>query len=203
MAPIFSDTAPIKVSKSVVQPKAIATPTTVKKPESTQNQPKPQLKSKPQASRSKSLPPLGISVRLGANKSTDKSAEQVTEKTSIYGHAPLEQAHLESVWKKFADSQEVFLQQTLLHSIPRLKNDTTVVITLENIFQRDKINDIKSTMMPYLRTHLHNEDVELEIEIPENIENHKAYTPREKLEELMKDNPALVKLIKEFDLELE
>ncbi len=152
----------------------------------------------------KPLPRLGVSIKLGnRNVSQESGDEGVASPAASYGQDTIDVSKLEKAWQEFARKQEKFIQQTLQNAHPHVQESNRLVITLENIFQRDKINDIKSDLMPYLRAELHNDDLALEIIVSEDVETHKAYTPREKLEEMMKDNPALVKLIKEFDLELE
>lgn len=146
-----------------------------------------------------------MSVRFGAKKQadTDQKVEKVVEESASYGNAPLQQKQLNTVWEEYAEQQEGFVKQTLMLANPEVKGDTVIGILLENSFQAEKVMDVKSAMMPYLRNKLNNDSITLDVKISAALESNKAFTPKEKLERLMKDNPALVKLIDTLALEME
>lgn len=146
-----------------------------------------------------------MSVRLGGKKeeTAAEQVEQVAEREIAIKNLPLQQALLHTVWEEFASRQDGFVQQTLMLANPEVKGESVIIINLENSFQAEKVNDVKPEMMPYLRSKLQNEDITLEVKISEALESSKAFTPKEKLELLMKDNPSLVKLVNVLGLEME
>lgn len=201
LAPIFDDDTPLPVaqtaSQSAVKPEVQA-PQTV----APVRPPKPVT---PVQTKSRQLPPLGMSVRFGDKKKavegqdTEAAAEQVVS----YGNTPLDFALLQTVWNDFAQDQETFLQQTLSQANPTIKENAVIHIALVNNFQRDKINEVKAKLLPFLRSHLKNDAISLEVEVSAELESTKAFTPKEKLELMMKDNPALVRLINTLGLEMD
>ncbi len=203
MAPIFDNSAPLSVPQTSSQ--ALAKPQA--QPAKAEAPVAPVEAAKPKSTKPRTLPPLGMSVRFGAKKppkekTEEKPTEQVIEKAASYGNLPVQQAELNVVWEAFAKGQGTFVQQTLMLSHPVLKGESTVHVRLENSFQQEKINDVKPELMPYLRAKLKNDSITVEVSVSASLESTKAFTPKEKLEQMMKSNPALVKLVKTLDLQM-
>ena len=202
MAPIFDNSTPIPVTKTSSQTSAPASPARAAEPV------KKAEPAKPKVAKTRTLPPLGMSVRFGAKKEIKKEPAveqkpQVVEETPAYGNQPVNPAELNKAWEDFAKGQETFVKQTLTRSNPVLKDGTVVHFLVENSFQEDKVNDVKPVLMPYLRDRLNNQAITVVAEVSASLESTKAFTPKEKLERMMKDNPALVKLVKTLDLQMD
>ncbi len=84
-----------------------------------------------------------------------------------------------------------------------LKNETEVIIEIENSAQKESFEPVRQEFLDYLRKNLNNSIVSLRIE--EKITNgiKKAYTPLEKFETMMQKNPALLEMKKRFNMELD
>lgn len=154
------------------------------------------------------LPPLGVSVKLGTHRHREEEAKShshspQTAPQADFQDRPLQQERLEKAWYSFAQKQDSFLQQTLSHSNPTIRGEHGIVIHLENAFQEEKLNEIRQELIPFLRFELKHHQLELIVEIPQEDEHSRAFTPKEKLELLMKKNPSLAKLIDTLDLEME
>lgn len=208
MAEIFKNSA------AIATPNAQATPVAapkVDKPVSAVAKDKPKPAAKPV-----SLPPLGLSVRVTPKPAAapkpvveEKKAPVVIEapvvKTpqAVYGSQPVDVEKLRSVWMDFSNNQTSFLQQTLRSAIPDLKNDTIISITLDNSFQEEKVNSIRQQLLPYLRKTLNNNKLTLDVILTTGTQVSKAYTPKEKLMLMIKENPALGQLIETLALEMD
>jgi hypothetical protein len=134
----------------------------------------------------------------------NQSPGSVTESSQEeYGNQAINLELLRSKWLEFANKQSHFLAQTLRSVIPHIKNEMEVCISLANGFQKEKVDGVYQDLIPYLRKALNNNQFKLNIELSENVKVMKAFTPKEKIEELMKENPALATLIEKFGLEIE
>ncbi len=197
---IFTDDSPIVVNQTS-QPQQKAVPTPQAAPAVKKETAKPSQKSP-----SRPLPPLGLSVKPGANKAAaqkQNSTPIVADKKEEYNDAIVTQESMLKVWETFANQQEAFIKQTLNNADPTLKNGQEICITLENTFKEDKVNEIKTVLMPFLRRQLRNNQLTLSISITDDLVTTRAFTPKEKLELMMKENPALGKLIDTLGLEME
>ena len=128
----------------------------------------------------------------------------------------IEQAHLPNntfsyeeflkVWNKLAeahkaDSLGLFLAMT--KNKPELNNENVVMVFTDNAIQADIVNEKKPELLSKLRKELGNYTVNIQTKINKSIKTEKAYLPAEKLEKLIKKNPAVEKLRTAFNLDLD
>ncbi len=156
-----------------------------------------------------SLPPLGVSIR----KKTTVVAESAVqgekthtsndENVAVSDQNYITESTLLKVWNTFANIQDTFTKQTLANSNPKLTDNSVIKITLENSFKEEKVKEVQSELMQYLRAQLKNPNLLLQIDVTELAVEKRAYTDREKLAVMLKENPALVKLIEVLGLEME
>ena len=60
----------------------------------------------------------------------------------------------------------------------------------------------KNGLLSFLRSHLHNHDITIEVIVNEAVENKFAFTPQDKYNRLNELNPALDLLRKTFELDI-
>lgn len=75
-------------------------------------------------------------------------------------------------------------------------------VTVDNVIQRDAIQEHKPEMLSFLRKNLNNYAVNFEIVINETPKIQKAYLPAEKFQKMVEKNPNLEKLKNDLDLDL-
>lgn len=187
-----------KASSSAAKPEAKAVQTTAPKPEVAPEKtaPKPKVKKK--------LPSLGFSIRGKSNLTTaEKTDEETDSVAEPEGNRPLVPTEVEQHWRTFARAQENFTEQTLLSAIPRVEGDHTITVALQNNFQKKTIEEVQQTLIPYLRKQLNNKDVFLKLNVSAALESTRAFTPHEKLTEMIKEQPDLKLLIERFNLEID
>ena len=109
--------------------------------------------------------------------------------------------------KKYADQKLAAgsrqIHTTLTSKLPRLENETQVILYIENEVQREGFQQHKQDFLDFLRKELKNSSVSLELKEAESTEVKKAYTPIEKFEALKIKNPFLLEMKKRLDLEID
>jgi hypothetical protein len=83
---------------------------------------------------------------------------------------------------------------------PKLEH-TTIVYELPNEGSKIDFEREKPELLGYLRGHLHNHDIQIEVIVNEKIKSKVAFTPQDKFNRLNEINPNLEVLKKMFDLE--
>jgi DNA polymerase III subunit gamma/tau len=86
---------------------------------------------------------------------------------------------------------------------PVIKKDHVVELVADNVIQADLVNEKKPELLSKLRKALRNYSIDIQTRINKSIKAEKAYLPTEKLEMLVKKNPAVEKLMKTFNLDLD
>lgn len=115
----------------------------------------------------------------------------------------VEESALRRYWKEFTQTipTEHVLINTMLNCMPEKIDETHYRITVFNQDQKDRLMQKHTEIGNYLRMNLHNSHIDFTIEIAE-VENIKAFTPREKLIEMKNNSEVFSKLISYFGLEL-
>lgn len=166
---------------------------------------------KPQAAKPQRpgvLPPLGVSIkRTTPTPSVTKAAVAaqgiVPTPVTVQDNMPIDIERMRLVWLDFANTQTSSVSQTLRTAIPDLQNNTEILITIDNAFQQEKVEDIKPILLPYLRKALNNDKITVVIHVSKSLKTNKAFTPKEKLQELMRKNKDLNDLVIKLGLELD
>ena len=70
-----------------------------------------------------------------------------------------------------------------------------------NEMNRVEVNIEKERLLPFLKNHLKNDKIKIEVEISENPKQEQIYTPTEKYQYLLQLNPQLEELRKKFNLD--
>ena len=98
-------------------------------------------------------------------------------------------------------------QPSLLSSLtkrpPRLMDVHLIELTLDSEHELEKVNLNKTALLDIIRKDLNNYSVQLSTPIEEVVTGKKAYTPKEKYEKMLDQNPHLDMLRQKFGLELD
>ena len=116
------------------------------------------------------------------------------------------QERLESVWKKLfseLESEGEYNLAALLNlDVPRLKNKTEIHLNFPNKTNKVELESQKVKVLEALGNELKNDLLTLVIQVNEEEQKNYIYTPKEKYEQLVKINPVVDDIRKEFDLDL-
>lgn len=115
------------------------------------------------------------------------------------------ETQMQEFWFKYADrlgDKGYKIMESLLRiNDPRLEG-TTIIHELPNEGSKIDFEKEKHDLLTYLRSHLHNHEISIELQVNESIDSKKAFTPIEKYHRLNEINPNLDVLKKTFDLDI-
>jgi hypothetical protein len=108
-------------------------------------------------------------------------------------------------WYKYADrlgdKGHKIMESLLRMNEPKLSN-FTIVYELPNEGSKLDFDKEKTELLGYLRGHLHNHEITIEVKVNENVKIKNAFTAQEKYNRLNEINPNLELLRKMFDLDI-
>jgi hypothetical protein len=108
-------------------------------------------------------------------------------------------------WTKYAqklgDKGYKIMESLLLINDPVVQG-TQVTIELPNEGSKLDFESEKNGLLGFLKGHLHNHDITIEVIVNEAVENKFAFTPQDKYNRLNEINPALDLLRKTFELDI-
>ena len=106
-------------------------------------------------------------------------------------------------WFKYAqrlnDKGHMIMESLLRISDPKLEG-TTIIYELPNEGSKIDFEKEKPELLGYLRGHLHNHDISIEVIVNESVKSKIAFTPQDKFNRLNEINPNLEELKRVFDL---
>ncbi len=200
--PKVKDAAPEKPA-----PKDAAAEETAPQPAATDT-----LKAKPAPEPSKATRPSSpvSKISLKINGQDDKKQEPGKNKeiTSL-ADAPktaFTENELISTWNKLALSykeESLGLFMAMTTQKPRLLNDFTIVVSLENAIQEDLVREKQSELLGQLHKTLNNYSIRILTKVSNKTSKQKAYLPKEKLQAIIKKNPEVSRLQKDLGMDLD
>jgi len=108
-------------------------------------------------------------------------------------------------WFKYAqrlnDKGHMIMESLLRISDPKLE-ETKIIYELPNEGSKIDFEKEKPELLGYLRGHLHNHDISIEVIVNEKIKSKTAFTAQDKYNRLNEINPNLEELRKIFDLDV-
>jgi hypothetical protein len=108
-------------------------------------------------------------------------------------------------WTKYAEKLGEkgarIMESLLLMNDPTLEG-TKITIELPSAGAKIDFESEKTTLLGYLKGHLHNHDITIDVVVNESLENKFAFTAQDKYNRLNELNPNLEVLRKTFDLDL-
>ena len=147
----------------------------------------------------------GLSIKNIIKKA--QATPQTERRQLVTVNEPITYENLLVAWEKMANSQTQYprLATAIKQTKPELKEDnTTIIFKVGNSAQQSWIekNSLPS-LIAFLQKELKNSNLNMKVEIVEVAEQEKKlYMPHEKAEFLLKNNPELVELRKDLDLEI-
>ncbi len=135
------------------------------------------------------------------HKAKNSSDEPTTNRNSS-----VSQDELEKAWTIFVDKMEARgeynLAALLKLDTPRLKSKTEIHLTFPNKTNKLELESSKTKVLTFLFDKLENDFLTVNINVDTEEEQKYVYTPKDKYEELVKANPLVDAMRKDFDLDL-
>ena len=91
----------------------------------------------------------------------------------------------------------------MLNNLPAIEDKHKLKLVLDQILQENSINEVLHDLLTFLRRNLMNDFIEMEIIVDTTKENTKVMSPQDKFAKMAEANPALLRLKKEFGLEID
>lgn len=143
---------------------------------------------------------------IQAEKIEEKKVEETERSTSNKRNNPFTEESFLQAYNKYVDSLKDIsprVYSTLLQK-PTFLSPLKIELTLSNQTQEDDFNkNIRADISSFIRNELNNDNIVLELRISEVEEGNRLYTPEDKYKHMLAKNPALGKLKKQFNLDLE
>ena len=135
------------------------------------------------------------------HKAKNSSDEPTTNRNSS-----VSQDELEKAWTLFVEKMEARGEYNLAALLnldtPRLKSKTEIHLTFPNKTNKLELESSKTKVLTFLFDKLENDFLTFNIIVDTEEEQKYVYTPKDKYEELVKANPLVDAMRKDFDLDL-
>jgi hypothetical protein len=197
----------VESSESKVEILEQNTQTETKEELETQN-PKLETELKPETRNSQPATTNISALSLGSIRAKKEMMEAQKGVVKVEEHLPSEdftETEMLELWYKFADrlgDKGAKIMESLLRiSDPKL-DGTIIIYELPNEGSKIDFEKAKPELLGYLRGHLHNHDITIEVVVNEAVKVKNAFTPQDKYNRLNEINPNLEVLKKTFDLDL-
>ncbi len=137
-----------------------------------------------------------------------KSADVIDKDSDeIKNLQPPDTTQVINVWNDFiASIQNDYpeLKSLLMLLNPIINDNMELVLEVKNMLQKDKIEEHKAKLIPFMRDKLQNHFISLKVNVnSEKVESAKPVTPAEKLQFMVEKNAHILDLQKKFGLEPE
>ena len=137
----------------------------------------------------------------GETTSTGGAAQPAPEMNE-----PVQPDALRRVWKQFISTKptEKILISVMAGHLPQLVEGTQYQVTLDSKVQYEKINSYREEIVRYMREQLRNSHIEVRFDVSDEdtAGPHKAFSPREKIQEMIAANESIQTMIGAFSLEI-
>lgn len=142
---------------------------------------------------------------IRAKKELEHANKALVRDSAVLPTEPFTQTEMLEQWYKFAqklvDSKRILMATNMQISEPVL-NGSSIILELPNQSVKEEFEASKNELLGYLRGHLHNHDITIEVVVNETVENKFAFTTQDKYNRLNQINPTLDVLKKTFDLDI-
>ena len=127
----------------------------------------------------------------------DSSASSAHRRTAVFS-----EQQLLAAWQRFIDEHphEKVIVNTMRMSQPARVNDTLYEITVENQGQVEFFNTHRTEIVEFLRNAVKNDMLAINVNIRQGGPAPKIWSPREVVDDMCKQNEAVVTLIRDFEL---
>lgn len=149
------------------------------------------------------MPPR-ISITGGANQANVTEDSNVVYGNTSFDNKPFTDEEFINAWQRFIaeNPKEHILVNTMRMSIPRRIKGEAFQMQVENVGQVDFIHNHLSDLLKFLRSHLSNTNVTLDIIVNEDIGAPRFLSPKDVITEMMGRNEDIKSLIQKFELGL-
>jgi DNA polymerase-3 subunit gamma/tau len=142
---------------------------------------------------------------IRAKRELQESSRTMVKETVELPTEPFNETDMLLHWTKYAqklgDKGYKIMESLLLINDPVL-NGTKITIELPNEGSKIDFESEVNGLLGYLKGHLHNHDISIEVVVNESVENKFAFTAQDKFNRLNEINPSLDVLRKTFDLDI-
>ncbi len=148
-------------------------------------------------------------ISLKINQQQDKAESSKPDKSAEPANLPSESYSIEQftvAWNKLAafyKKSSLALSLAMTSHKPAINQSGKVIIKIDNVIQADLIREKRPEILGAIRQVLKNYQINIETHVVTKKKAEKAYLPTEKLQNLIKKNPAVEKLQKMLGLDLE
>ena len=140
-----------------------------------------------------------------AKRELQETSKAIVKETVQLPTEPFTETDMLLHWNKYAqklgDKGFKIMESLLLINDPVL-NGTKITIELPNEGSKIDFETEKNGLLGYLKGHLHNHDISIDVVVNEGVENKFAFTSQDKFNRLNEINPTLEVLRKTFDLDI-
>jgi DNA polymerase-3 subunit gamma/tau len=148
--------------------------------------------------------PLSLkSVHL---KKEEKSETELEENFDKHPKDVFTQSELETAWKSYhatlLSKGQKSIAATIISNMPKLENNFEITFDIPNSLMSDQVENERPKLMKHLRESLNNYALSISIVVNETVTKKFAYTPEEKYNKLLEENPDLAILKEAFKLDL-
>lgn len=141
---------------------------------------------------------------IKAKREMQQNSQTVVKESAQLPTEPFTETDMRLYWTKYAQKlgeKGYKIMESLLTMNDPVLNGAHISIELPNEGSKIDFESEKNGLLGYLRGHLHNHDITIEVIVNEAIENKFAFTPQDKYNRLNEINPNLELLRRTFDLD--
>lgn len=154
---------------------------------------------------------LGVSIRQTTTEPKPAQQPATTDQTTSNKASQFEdyifnENDIRHYWFEFANKLPIEENATagrMKNMRPKLLNETTFEISVENELVGKKMQSMTSQIIEFMRAQLHNSKIEMTVRIMEESEQKRAYGRVEQFQMMTQKNPILLKLKEALGLELD
>ena len=147
---------------------------------------------------------IPLRVSLNRQVESDSKSTGQTQESGEFRRTLFTQDSLDKYWENFAqNSKETYFKSVFQYCKPTLKENFLIEISVINPEQERKFKEELVNIKTFLSEGLQNDLISFEIHVKENERPELIFTNKEKYEYLLKQNPDLELLVKEFNLRLD
>lgn len=149
---------------------------------------------------------LGVSINKKASAQQDAESDVEEINNGSGNNKPFTPKELQSYWMGYLQTlpeTEIVFRQCISYARLKVNPDYSIEVTLQNGFQKEKLEERSMPLLSYLRESLQNYAIQLNIVADSSKSTQKAFTDADKLQAMIKKNPKLEILRQRLGLELD
>lgn len=159
---------------------------------------------KPEISNEPKISALSLSS-IRAKRELEQTVKPVAKEQVQLPSEPFNETDMLLYWNKYAqklgDKGQKIMESLLLINDPVL-NGTAITLELPNEGSKIDFETEKNGLLGYLKGHLHNHDITIEVTVNEAVQTKKTYSNQDRYNRLHEINPAIEVLRNTFGLDI-